>query len=107
MSLPSFLDVVVTGRKFDENPSLLDICPPLVLCVSAWPASLPTLILALVWLTLGACWVGYRSLRELLTEGISSQWLSAPHRMVLQFYRLAWWPGTCGSNYRKSPLVPG
>jgi hypothetical protein len=75
-----------------KTRSSLEICLPLVLCAAACVASLPMLILSLVWLTLGVCSIGYRSLRELPTEGISRQWLSGPRSIVLWFYHLAWWP---------------
>ncbi|MGF6725202.1 hypothetical protein P3T43_004573 [Paraburkholderia sp. GAS41] len=50
-----------------------EICLPLVLCVAACLVSLPTLILTLIWLTLGAASIGYRSLAELPTDGIPRQ----------------------------------
>ena len=54
--------------------------------------SLPTLILTLIWLTLGAASIGYRSLAELPTDGIPRQWLRGPRSICLWFYHLTWWP---------------
>lgn len=52
-----------------KTRSSFEICLPLVVFGVACLASLPTLILSLLWLTLGACSVGHRSLEEfLLTE---------------------------------------
>jgi hypothetical protein len=75
-----------------KTRSSFEICLPLVLCVTACLASLPTLILSLVWLTLGACSIGHRSLDELPSIGIPRQWLHGPRSIVLWFYHLAWWP---------------
>lgn len=75
-----------------KTRSSLEICLPLVLCVAACLASLPTLILSLIWLTLGACSIGYRSLTELPSDGIPRRWLRGPRSVVLWFYHLVWWP---------------
>jgi hypothetical protein len=56
-----------------KTRSSFEICLPLVLCVAACLVSLPTLILTLIWLTLGAASIGYRSLAELPTDGIPRQ----------------------------------
>jgi hypothetical protein len=69
-----------------------EICLPLVLCVAACLASLPTLVLSIIWLTLGVCSIGHRPLEELPAEGVSRQWLRGPRTIVLWFYHLAWWP---------------
>ena len=75
-----------------KTRSSFEICLPLVLCVAACLVSLPTLILTLIWLTLGAASIGYRSLAELPTDGIPRQWLRGPRSICLWFYHLTWWP---------------
>jgi hypothetical protein len=75
-----------------KTRSSFEICLPLVLCVVACLMSLPTLILTLIWLTLGAASIGYRSLAELPTDGIPRQWLRGPRSICLWFYHLTWWP---------------
>jgi hypothetical protein len=75
-----------------KTRSSLEICLPLILCVVACLVSLPTLILSLIWLTLGACSIGHRSLEEFPADGIPRQWLRGPRSICLWFYHLAWWP---------------
>ncbi|CAE6847414.1 hypothetical protein R70006_07398 [Paraburkholderia domus] len=75
-----------------KTRSSLEICLPLFVFAVACLVSLPTLILALVWLTLGACSIGHHSLEELPTDGIQRQWLHGPRSICLWFYHLAWWP---------------
>jgi hypothetical protein len=75
-----------------KTRSSLEMCLPLVLCMAACLASLPTLILCLIWLTLGACSIGHRSLAELSADGIPRQWLHGPRSICLWVYHLAWWP---------------
>ncbi|SIO39485.1 hypothetical protein SAMN05444172_1583 [Burkholderia sp. GAS332] len=75
-----------------KTRSSLEICLPLVLCVVACLVSLPTLIITLIWLTLGACSIGYRSLAEFPADGIPRRWLRGPRSICLWFYHLVWWP---------------
>ena len=75
-----------------KTRSSFEICLPLLLCVAACLASLPTLVFSLIWLTLGACSIGHRSLEELPADGIPRLWLRGPRSIVLWFYHLAWWP---------------
>jgi hypothetical protein len=48
-----------------QTRSSFEICLPLVLLILARCASLPILILSLIWLTLGVCSIGHHSLKEL------------------------------------------
>jgi hypothetical protein len=75
-----------------KTRSSFEIRLPLVLFGVACLASPPTLILSLIWLTLGACSIGHHSLEELPAEGVPRQWLRGPRSIVLWFYHLAWWP---------------
>ncbi|MGF6636492.1 hypothetical protein [Paraburkholderia sp. MM6662-R1] len=75
-----------------KTRSPLEICLPLVILIVASLASLPTFIISVIWLTIGICSVGYRSLGELPDAGIPRQWLHGPRSAVLWFYHLAWWP---------------
>lgn len=59
-----------------KTRSSLEICLPLVLCVVGGVASLPTLVLCGIWVTLGVCSIGHHSLEELPAYGTSIQaWL--------------------------------
>ena len=75
-----------------KTRSSFEICLPLVVFGVACLASLPTLILSLLWLTLGACSVGHRSLEEFPADGIPRHWLRGPCSVILWLYHLAWWP---------------
>jgi hypothetical protein len=75
-----------------KTRSSFEICLPLVVFGVACLASLPTLILSLLWLTLGACSVGHRSLEEFPADGIPRHWLHGPRSIILWLYHLAWWP---------------
>ncbi|WP_156954366.1 hypothetical protein [Paraburkholderia acidipaludis] len=54
--------------------------------------SVPTLVLALAWLSIGVCAIGYRSLDTFPVEGFSVKWLCGRRRACLWFHHLLYWP---------------
>ncbi|KLU28118.1 hypothetical protein EOS_00915 [Caballeronia mineralivorans PML1(12)] len=79
--------------------SALDICLPLALFVAACALSLPTLLIAVAWMTIGVISLGYRTLESFPTDGIRREWLRGYRGACLMFYHLAWWPW-----YMRTPL---
>jgi hypothetical protein len=79
--------------------SALEICLPLALFVAACAVSLPTLVIAFVWMTIGVVSLGHRTLDSFPTDGIRREWLKGYRGAFLWFYHLAWWPW-----YMRSPL---
>lgn len=75
-----------------KNRSSLEICLPIGIFFMASVLSIPTFIIAAVWMTIGVCSLGHRSLDQFPTEGIPQRWLRGPRRACLWFYHLAWWP---------------
>jgi hypothetical protein len=82
-----------------KKHSALEICLPLALFVAACVLSLPTLVIAIVWMTIGVISLGYRPLESFPSDGISRKWLRGYRGACLLFYHLAWWPW-----YMRSPL---
>jgi hypothetical protein len=77
----------------------LEICLPLALFVAACALSLPTLLIAVAWMTIGVISLGHRALESFPTDGIRREWLRGYRGACLLFYHLAWWPW-----YMRSPL---
>jgi hypothetical protein len=82
-----------------KKRSALEICLPLGLFVAACVLSLPTLLIAIVWMTIGVISLGHRTLETFPTDGISRKWLRGHRGACLMFYHLAWWPW-----YMRTPL---
>lgn len=83
-----------------KKHSAIEICLPLALFVAACALSLPTLLIAIVWMTIGVISLGYRPLESFPTDGISRKWLRGYRGACLMFYHLAWWPW-----YMRTPLL--
>jgi hypothetical protein len=83
-----------------KKHSALEICLPLALFVAACALSLPTLLIAIVWMTIGVISLGYRPLESFPADGISRKWLRGYRGACLMFYHLAWWPW-----YMRTPLL--
>jgi hypothetical protein len=75
-----------------KTRSSLEICLPLVIGVALCLASLPTLVLTLIWLTIGVCSLGHLTLEQMPANGIPWQWFRGPRSVVLWIFHLAWWP---------------
>jgi hypothetical protein len=82
-----------------KTRSALEICLPLALFVAACALSLPTLLIAVAWMTIGVISLGYRTLESFPTDGIRREWLRGYRGACLLFYHLAWWPW-----YMRTPL---
>jgi hypothetical protein len=72
--------------------SALEICLPLVLFIAACASSLPTLVIAVAWMTIGVMSLGHRTLASFPTGGVPRKWLKGYGVACLWFYHLAWWP---------------
>jgi len=72
--------------------STLNILLPLVLFIAACALSLPTLLIALIWITIGVVSLGHRSLESFPRNGVRREWLKGYRGACLWFYHLAWWP---------------
>jgi len=75
-----------------KQRSLFELCLPLAVFAAACALSVTTLVIALVWLTLGVCSIGYRRPDEFPVDGIPRQWLHDSRSACVWFYRIAWWP---------------
>ena len=82
-----------------KKRSALEICLPLALFVAACALSLPTLLIAIAWMTIGVISLGHRALESFPTDGIRREWLRGYRGACLMFYHLAWWPW-----YMRTPL---
>jgi hypothetical protein len=75
-----------------QQRSKAEICLPLALFLVASLASVPTLIIAVTWMTIGVCTIGYRQLSDFPNNGIPRRWLHGRRSACLWFYHLAFWP---------------
>jgi hypothetical protein len=75
-----------------KTRSPLTICLPFAIFVAACALSLPTLVIAIVWMTVGVMALGHRGLESFPTTGIHRKWLRGYRAACLWFYHLAWWP---------------
>jgi hypothetical protein len=75
-----------------KTRSSFEICAPLGIFVVACTLSLPTRIVAVAWMVIGVCSLGYRALDDFPADGIHWKWLRGRRRACLHFYHLAWWP---------------
>src|ERR1700684_3638318 len=82
-----------------KKRSALEICLPLALFVAACASSLPTLLIAIAWMTIGVISLAHRTLDGFPTDGICREWLRGFRGACLMFYHLAWWPW-----YMQTPL---
>jgi len=85
-----------------KKRSTLEICLPLALFVGACALSLPTLLIAIAWMTIGVISLGHRSLESFPTDGIRREWLRGYRGACLTFYHLAWWPWYMRTSLRAS-----
>jgi hypothetical protein len=65
---------------------------PTVIFVAAALCSIPTFILAAIYLTLGAAAIGHRSLGSFPDLGLSRSWHRGYRVALLHFYHFVWWP---------------
>ncbi|CAG9267960.1 hypothetical protein [Paraburkholderia unamae] len=72
--------------------SPFEICAPFGIFVIACALSIPTLVIAMAWMTLGVCCLGYRTLADFPTDGVPHRWRHGMRGGCLLFYHLAGWP---------------
>ncbi|WP_324160955.1 hypothetical protein [Paraburkholderia sp.] len=65
---------------------------PLGIFVIACALSVPTLVIAIAWMSIGVCCLGYRTLADFPADGVPHRWRHGPRGGFLLFYHLAWWP---------------
>jgi hypothetical protein len=75
-----------------KTRSMFEICLPFALFVIACALSLPTLVLAVAWMTVGVVSLGHRSLESFPSTSVRREWLTGYRGACLWFYHLAWWP---------------
>jgi hypothetical protein len=80
--------------------SPLTICLPLAVFVAACVLSLPTLVIAVVWMTMGVMTLGYRSFSSFPSTDIREEWRRGYRAAFVWFYHLAWWPWYMRSSIR-------
>jgi ABC-type dipeptide/oligopeptide/nickel transport system permease component len=72
---------------------------PLALFIAACFLSLPTFVIAVVWITIGVMALGHRTLESFPSTGIRREWLRGYRAALVWFYHLAGWPW-----YMRSPI---
>jgi hypothetical protein len=72
--------------------SPFEICAPLGIFVIACALSVPTLVIAIAWMSIGVCCLGYRTLTDFPADGVPHRWRHGTRGGCLLFYHLAWWP---------------
>jgi hypothetical protein len=96
-----------------KTRSKFEICLPLTIFVIACAASIPTLIIAVAWMTIGVVALGHFRLESFPTDGIRREWLKGYRSACLWFYHLAWWPWYMRSSLKdfairiRHPLLAG
>lgn len=75
-----------------KTRSPLEICAPAALFALACVLSISSLIIAIAWMTVGVCCLGYRRLDDFPTERIPTGWTIGLRGACLHFWHLAWWP---------------
>jgi hypothetical protein len=75
-----------------RNRSLFSICLPFGVFITACALSRFTLIVAVLWMTIGVISLGHRPLESFPSAGISRKWLRGYRSALVWFYHLAWWP---------------
>jgi ABC-type dipeptide/oligopeptide/nickel transport system permease component len=75
-----------------KTRSPLILCLPLALFLAACLLSLPTFVVAVVWMTIGVMALGHRTFESFPSNGIRREWLRGYRAAFVWFYHLAWWP---------------
>jgi hypothetical protein len=75
-----------------KTRSSLEICLPLVVFVAACTLSIPTLVIAAFWMTIGVVSLGHRALENFPRDGICREWFRGGRAACLWFYsgRAGW-----------------
>ncbi|MFM0699542.1 hypothetical protein [Paraburkholderia sediminicola] len=83
-----------------KTRSPLILCLPLALFIAACVLSLPTFVVAVVWMTIGVMALGHRNFESFPSAGIRREWLRGYRSAFVWFYHLAWWPWYVRSSIR-------
>ncbi|WP_413195122.1 hypothetical protein [Pararobbsia alpina] len=87
-----------------KTRSSIEIFAPAAIVLGLCVFSVPTFVVAVIWMTAGVCAVGYRTLEEFPTAGISWRWIRGWRRGITHFYHLACWPRYVGGEVRARGL---
>jgi len=83
-----------------KNRSPIILCLPFALFIAACLLSLPTFVVAVVWMTIGVMALGHRPLESFPSAGIRREWLRGYRAAFVWFCHLAWWPWYMRSSIR-------
>lgn len=72
--------------------SVFEICLPPGLFLFACLLSVPTMVLAVAWMSAGVILLGYRKLEDFPSSRMPHAWRHGLRGACLHFYHLAWWP---------------
>lgn len=72
--------------------SRLDICLPLAIFAVLCGISVPTMIAALGWMTIGLIAIGHRAFDSFPNVAPDNRWRTGYRVAIVHFYHLAWWP---------------
>ncbi|SAL51893.1 hypothetical protein AWB71_02832 [Caballeronia peredens] len=75
-----------------KSRSGIEISLPAIILGTACLISVPTLMLALLWLFVGAACIGHRDLETFPTDGVPRRWRTGARGWILWIYHIAWWP---------------
>lgn len=75
-----------------------EICFPILLFGTACILSMPTFILAALWMLIGSICLGHREFKSFPTDGFVPRWRSGTRGAILWFYHIAWWPWYMRAN---------
>lgn len=84
--------MAMSAQNDMKTRSPLTVCLPLALFVAACLLSLPTFVLAAVWMTIGVMALGHRTLESFPSTGIHWKWRRGYRAAIVWFYHLALWP---------------
>jgi hypothetical protein len=85
-----------------KSRSGVEICLSAIILGTACLLSLPTRVLALLWLFDGAVYTRHRDLESFPTDRVPCRWRIGGRGWILWVYHFAWGPGTCGWRYPNS-----
>jgi hypothetical protein len=75
-----------------QRRNRLDVCLPAALFIVLCVTSLPGLVIALSWMTVGMMAIGHRGLESFPQVAPAVDWRSGYRSGCVWFYHIAWWP---------------
>jgi hypothetical protein len=70
----------------------LEISLPAMLLGAACLLSIPTLIVAVLWIFIGVVCLGHRELKQFPVDRVPRHWQHGARSWLLWCYHIAWWP---------------